>query len=327
MPYHHFTSVERDKLQLMEAQGHQVAVIALQLGKHTSSIHRELRRNRAPEGYISGRAQLSCSRRRLQTKPCPKKDSEGLMADVLGRIKLDHSPQQIAGRLVKEYPEEPSRWVSAETIYTWVYSRIRVGDDLKKHLRQGKRTRRKRLSGSEKRVIIKGRIPIDQRPAEVETKQVCGHWEGDTIEGARKSGYVCTLVERKTKLLVAFPLAMKKADTLAKGALKALGKIPESLRKSLTLDNGTEFARHQDIAAGLGIKVYFARPYHSWERGLSEHTNGLLRQYFPKGIHLLDLTAKQLAKAVDRINNRPRKCLDYKTPAEAFAKELCALQI
>jgi len=327
MPYHHFTSVERDKLQLMDAQGHQAAIIAIQLGKHSSSIHRELRRNRTPDGYISGRAQLTCSQRRLDTKPCPKKGDESLMADVLGRLKLDHAPQQIAGRLVKEYPEEPKRWVSAETIYTWVYSRIQAGDDLKKHLRQGKRTRRKRLSGKEKRVTIKGRVPIDQRPAEVETKQVCGHWEGDTVEGARKSGYVCTCVERKTKLLVAFPLVMKKADLLAKGVTKALGKIPEVLRKTLTLDNGTEFARHQDITAALGIKVYFARPYHSWERGLNEHSNGLLRQYFPKGIHLLNLTVKQLAKAVDQINNRPRKCLDYQTPAEAFAKELCALQI
>jgi IS30 family transposase len=327
MPYHHFTSVERDKLQLMDAQGHKADVIAQQLGKHSSSIHRELRRNRVPEGYISGRAQMMCSRRRLDTKPCPKKGDERLMADVLGRLKQDHAPQQIAGRLVKEYPKEPKRWVSAETIYTWVYSKIQVGEDLKKHLRQGKRSRRKRISGKEKRVTIKGRIPIDQRPAEVEDKQVCGHWEGDTVEGARKSGYVCTLVERKTKLLAAFPLAMKKADALAKGAKKALGRIPEALRKSLTLDNGTEFARHQDITAGLGINVYFARPYHSWERGLNEHTNGLLRQYFPKGIHLLNLTVKQLAKAVDRINNRPRKCLDYQTPAEAFAKELCALQI
>jgi IS30 family transposase len=327
MPYHHFTSVERDKLQLMDAQGHDANGIALQLGKHASSIHRELRRNRVPEGYISGRAQLNCNRRRLDTKPCPKKWNESLMADVLGRLKKDHAPQQIAGRLVKEYPKEPNRWVSAETIYTWVYSRIQAGEDLKKHLRQGKRARRKRISGKEKRLTIKGRVPIDQRPAEVETKQVCGHWEGDTVEGARKSGYVCTLVERKTKLLVAFPLVMKKADALAKGAQKALGKIPEALRKSLTLDNGTEFARHHDITAGLGINVYFARPYHSWERGLNEHTNGLLRQYFPKGIHLLNLTVKQLAKAVDRINNRPRKCLDYQTPAEAFARELCALQI
>jgi len=263
MPYHHFTSVERDKLQQMDAQGHKAAVMALQLGKHVSSIHRELRRNRSAEGYISGRAHLTCSRRRLLTKPCPKKEDRGLMADVLSRLKLDHSPQQIAGRLVKEHPEEPSRWVSPETIYTWVYSRIRAGDDLKKHLRQGKRTRRKRLSGKEKRVSIKGRVPIDQRPAEVEAKQVCGHWEGDTVEGARKSGYVCTLVERKTKLLVAFPLVMKKADALANGALKAYGKIPQALRKSLTLDNGTEFARHQDISAGSGIAVYFARPYHS----------------------------------------------------------------
>jgi IS30 family transposase len=327
MPYHHFTSVERDKLQQMDAQGHVATVMALQLGKHTSSIHRELRRNRTPDGYISGRAQLTCNRRRLDTKTCPKKENKSLMVDVLERLKQDHAPQQISGRLVKDYPQEPKRWVSAETIYTWVYSRIQAGEDLKRHLRQGKRTRRKRLSGKEKRVVIKGRVPIDQRPTEVETKRVCGHWEGDTVEGARKSGYVCTLVERKTKLLVAFPLAMKKADALAKGAQKALGKIPEALRKSLTLDNGTEFARHQDITTGLGIEVYFARPYHSWERGLNEHTNGLLRQYFPKGIHLLNLTVKELAKAVDRINNRPRKCLDYLTPAEAFAKELCALQI
>ncbi len=115
MPYHHFTSVERDKLQQMDAQGHDAAVMALQLGKHTSSIHRELRRNRTPEGYISGRAQLTCSRRRLDTKPCPKTENRSLMVDVLERLKQDHAPQQISGRLVKEYPQEPTRWVSQES--------------------------------------------------------------------------------------------------------------------------------------------------------------------------------------------------------------------
>lgn len=177
------------------------------------------------------------------------------------------------------------------------------------------------------RGVIKNRVPIGERPPEVADKLQGGHWEGDTVEGGGKRGYVATYVERKTKYLIAFPLETKHADPLARATVRAFRKVPDSMLRTITYDNGLEFARHQEIEITLMAKVYFATPYHSWERGLNEHTNGLLRQYFPKGQPLDQLTNRQLAKAVRMLNNRPRKILNFQTPAEAYARELCALQI
>jgi IS30 family transposase len=327
MPYRHFTSDDRDRLQQLQAQQVPLVEAAEELGKHPSSLKRELMRNGGPLGYISGKAEAKARDRRFKTKPCPKKERCFVMDEVESRIKQNHAPEQIAGRLKLDFPQEPIRWVSTETIYTWLYAKIRAGAELKHHLRHGRKTRRKRLSGREKRVIIKDKVSIDHRPADVQSKQQCGHWEGDTVEGARKLGYLGTYTERKTKFLVCFSLKSKQADTLAKATAKAFKTTPAGMLKTITYDNGTEFARHKDVARDLGVKIYFAHPYHSWERGLNEHTNGLLRQYFPKGAFLTDFTAQQVAKAVKQINNRPRKCLDYQTPAEAYSRELCALQI
>jgi IS30 family transposase len=327
MPYHHFTSDERDRLQQFLAQEMPLTEAAVALGKHVSTLKRELLRNQTPQGYSSGKADAKARDRRFETKPCPKKESLVVMDEVLSRIRQNHAPQQISGRLKMDFPTEPSRWVSTETIYTWLYAKIRAGEDLKHHLRHGRKTRRKRISNREKRVIIKDKVSIDQRPAEVQSKQQFGHWEGDTVEGARKLGYLGTCTERKTKFLVAFPMDSKQADSLSKETQRAFKATPVGALLTITYDNGTEFARHKEIAQKLGVTVYFAHPYHSWERGLNEHTNGLLRQYFPKGVYLTEITAKQVAKVVNEINNRPRKCLGYQTPAEAYAREIRALQI
>jgi len=327
MPYNQFTSDERDRLQQMIAIETPVFEIAVMLNKHRTSIVREILRNSGPGGYSSGKAQKKAQERRLGSKTSPKKENRALMNYVGAKIRLKHSPVQVSGRLRLEYPDDPAWQVSSETIYTWIYAQIRAGADLKGCLRQGNKIRRKRLSGKDKRGTIRNRVSIDERPIAVGAKQQAGHWEGDTVEGAGKQGYLATYVERKTKYLIAFPLPTKQADPLARATVKAFRKVPDEMLKTITYDNGLEFARHQEISITLGSKIYFAHPYHSWERGLNEHTNGLLRQFFPKGQSLANLTNSQLAKAVRMLNNRPRKILNFQTPAEAYAKELCALQI
>ena len=190
--------------------------------------------------------------------------------------------------------------------------------NLKVPLRQGRKKRRNRLSGKDKRGSIPDRVFIDERPSIVDRKERIGDWEGDTIEGSRKKGYVATFTERKTKFLVPYPLARKRAADLLRGAESAFQNIPEDKRKTLAVDNGKEFALHKGLSRALKAEVYFAHPYHSWERGLNEHTNGLLRQYLPKGLNLEGLAKHRLAKIVDKLNNRPRKALGYRTPREVF---------
>jgi len=328
MPYHHCTSSDRDKLQLFQAEGKSIAEIAEILKKHTSTLYREIKRNNFKDDYISGKAHEIASQRRLLSKPCPKRSNTETMDHVYKRLIAKDSPEQIAGRLVLQYPDNPGKHVSTETIYQHTYDLIRKGDtNLRKSLRQSHIKRRKRLSGKDKRGIIPDRTMIDQRPAEVETKQSYGHWEGDTVEGAGKSGYIATFVERKMKILLAHPIPNKTTECLNHAAEVVFRRIPSRFKKSLTVDNGKEFAQHKVLAHKIHMPIYFAHPYHSWERGLNEHTNGLLRQYFPKSRDLRNLNPRKLAKAVEAINNRPRKCLGYRTPNEVFQDQKFALQI
>jgi IS30 family transposase len=308
MPYKHFTSDERDALQVMNDRGLNKKSIAWILCKDPSSLYRELDRNADHRCYISGKADIKAQKRRQESCPRPKLDNKFLVQEIerlfLG---LDYSPEQISGTLALHNPGDRSLHVSHETIYKYLYSRKHDLPDLKNHFRHGHSIRRKRLSGKDKRGIIKGRKFIDDRPAIVECKTRCGDWEGDTIEGAGKKGYVATFVDRKTKFLVAFPLKYKQAELIVDGALTVFANLPTMQKMTLTVDNGKEFSRHDDLGKAIGLDVYFAHPYHSWERGLNEHTNGLLRQYLPKNRTLDTLTKKELAFIVDRINNRPRK--------------------
>ncbi len=327
MPYNHCTSTDRDRLQLLRSKGTSIQEIAIELQKHPSTLYRELNRNKSNGDYISGRAQTIAQKRRLDSKPQPKQLEIARSGIILKRLQCRHSPEQISGRLKLDYPSEPSMQASTETIYQFAYNQIKNGNSyISIPLRQGQKKRRKRKSDKEKRGSIPNRIMIDQRPIEVETKDTVGHWEGDTVEGAGKSGYIATFIERKTKYLVAYPIPNKTADMLNMAAGKLFRKLPAKFKKTLTLDNGKEFAHHRDLARITRCSIYFAHPYHSWERGLNEHTNGLLRQYFPKNRDLKNLHPRKLAKAVEAINNRPRKCLGYRTPMEAFLEEKFALQ-
>lgn len=327
MPYHHFTSEDRDKLQLSVWTGMGMRAIAKELGMHVSSVYRESSRNALwGRYYFSNHADASARSRRRDACQSPKTGNAELMAEVESRIRNDHSPEQIAGRLRREHPKDSSWHISHETIYQHVYKMSRQGSDLAGHLRQGHKKRRKRLSGKDRRGVIPNRVSIDDRPAIVEKKSRRGDWEGDTVEGGGKKGYVGTFVDRGTKFLVAFPLKHKTAEDLAEKATVAFSRLPPGVVKTITVDNGKEFARHEDLAAAVGAPVYFAHAYHSWERGLNEHTNGLLRQYLPKKMPLDTIHPRHLAKIVDRINTRPRKSLGYRTPKEAFLMRSFALR-
>lgn len=326
MPYTHFTSDERDALQSMTAIGLDIATIAWLLERHPSSIYRELERN-GNHGYYTARlAEVRTDRRRKFGRPRKVRDNDELMHTVERLLRDGLSPEQIVGRIELENRQHPNWHISHETIYQHVYDEAHAGNDLRGYLRHSRNARRKRKANKDRRGIIPNRHFIDERPAIVERKARRGDWEGDTIEGAGKKGYVVTFVDRKTKYLIAYKLVQKTAQTLVQGACYAFENLPISLKKTITVDNGKEFSAHDALAYGVGAKVYFAHPYHSWERGLNEHTNGLLRQYLPKDRPLVDLSPRELAKIVARINNRPRKVLGYRTPREEFFKLPLALQ-
>jgi len=326
MPYSHITTEERDFLQSAFALSIDKSIIARILGKHISTVYREVTRNTSTGYYIATEAHKWASTRRLKTKPQPKLGNAELLRDIKKRFKQDHSPEQIAGRLKLDYPGQKNRHASTEFIYQYLYTCIEAEPELKAHFRQGQKKRSKRLSGKDLRGCIPNRKFIDDRPPIVNEKKRVGDWEGDTVEGGGKKGYIASWVDRSTKLLVAYPLVRKETLALVKGAKQAFRKIPKKAVKTATVDNGKEFAAHQLLEEAIGGEVYFAHPYHSWERGLNEHTNGLLRQYFPKKRPLDTLTKKELDRAVKRINNRPRKSLNYRTPQEVFNLAIFALQ-
>ena len=210
--------------------------------------------------------------------------------------------------------------VSIETLYRWVYLDARMGGLLYKHLRRRHKWRRRQRRYGSGRRFIADRVGIEQRPAVVSERTRFGDWEGDTLAGKRNRSQVATHVERKSRYLLAGKLEDRKADTFADRAVALLRTVPEPLRHTLTLDNGSECARFSKIEDATGLKVYFAAPYAAWQRGANENTNGLLRQYFPKGTDFRRVTDQALQTAVNRLNQRPRKCLGYQTPTEVFTK-------
>jgi IS30 family transposase len=283
--------------------------ISVILGKHVSSIYRELSRNGTDGVYTGTEAQAVSVQRRLDTKPSPKLDDPVLTREIMALFKQDLSPDQISGWLGVGYPDRREKQASPSTVYRYLYQETAKTPELKVHFRQKQAKPRRRKGTKDRRGQIPDRVSIDERPKIVEEKSRVGDWEGDTIESAGKNAYIATFVDRKTKLLLAKIMPDKSAATLNKAAVRAFKPIPADMRNTLTLDNGKEFAAHKDLSQALGMDIYFAHPYRSWERGLNEHTNGLLRQYLPKKIPFDTLTQKQLDKIVDKINNRPRKVL------------------
>ena len=324
MSYKHFTLAERGKLELMLEQKMTYTAIADKLGRHRTSVMREIRRNQRRAGYNAEQAQKQYLKRRKACRPKGKLNYYGPLREyVMEKIALEHwTPQLVAGRLALEYPDTPKMRVSHETIYRKIYTTGHYLDLLRKELPQARKKRRKRGQGKHRRgPNIRNRVSIAERPADVETRKEFGHWEGDTVVGKNQDGFIVTLVERKSRLLAATKTETKRANEVRQAVIDALQDRPVSWVKTITVDNGTEFADHQTISNELGVSIYYADPYSAYQRGSNEQVNGLIRRRLPKGTSFKGLTQQHLDEIVENINNRPRKCLGYRTPNEVFNQQ------
>jgi len=306
---------QRYQISGLKKAGLNQSQIADELVVHKSTISREFRRNKGRRGWHPKQAQELRDERR---KNCANAQRHSLLewTEVERLIRQDMSPEQASQRLALEGGLQ----ISHESIYLHIYADKRRGGDLCRHLRCQKPRRKRYASGQERRGTIKNRVGIDERPVIVEQKSRIGDWEGDTVIGKNHRGALVTLAERKSRYILAAQVPDKHASGVT-AAVTRLLRPHKGKCYTMTFDNGKEFAEHETIAAELDADVYFAHPYHSWERGLNENSNGLLRQYFPKGMELVEVTQEQVQWAVDRLNHRPRKVLGFRTPFEVFFGE------
>lgn len=316
MGYVHLNIDEREVILKMLAQNASMQRIADSLGRSKGTISRELCRNTSSGGdYKPHLAQRYYQNRRLESKEPYRIESDRWLRNyVMAGLKRYWSPEQISGKLRKGHSID----ISHVTIYGWVYREIADGGKLAKYLRQGHLRRRKRRCGRDNRGQIPGRRMIDKRPKIVNERKRIGDWEGDTLEGRKGSSLFATYVERKSRYTEAVKVIRKSAEILNFMTIDTMKKLPSKKVRTITFDNGREFAGFKELEQELGMRSYFAQPYHSWERGTSENTNGLLRQFFPKGMDFDDVSQSELDKVTELLNNRPRKCLNYRTPNEVF---------
>ncbi|NJM76103.1 MAG: IS30 family transposase, partial [Acaryochloridaceae cyanobacterium RU_4_10] len=280
-----------------------------------STISRELRRNSIDAKlYLPDTAHSKMQTRRAQSKQPFMSIRESTITEVKQRLQQYHSPQQLSGRMKREGLDS----VSHETIYQMIYANHQGLGPYQQYLRQEQNKRRRRKGTNSQRGGIPGRVGIEHRPAVADLKTEIGHWESDTVIGGGHIGAIVTHVDKASKFLLAGLAKNKTVQQINQVTLGLFEQIGSTFRKTMTFDNGKEFSGHQTLAEILGISCFFANPYHSWERGLNEHTNGLLRQFFPKGTNFKTVKPEALKNAVDLINHRPRKSLDYRTPYEVF---------
>jgi len=321
MPYTHLTEKERYVIYHLRLMRLGFREIGRRLGRHHMTISREVKRNGRRIGcYWDEPAHKWAMERRQQPRHTRRHSNKALRDYVLIYLNEDWSPATIAGRLKIDFPRSRRMRISAEAIYRWVYQDAVEGGSLYQHLLRRHKRRRRQWRYGTRRGLIPGRVSIHDRPAGIALRHRFGHWEGDSVEGLKGSGGIATHVERKSRLLLAGKLRDKRAETFNHASIKAFVGLPARWRKTLTVDNGKEFAHFKQIEKSTGMVVYFADPYSPWQRGTNENTNGLLRHYFPKGIDWRTVTDKQLASVVEKLNNRPRKCLGYQTPLEVFIK-------
>lgn len=324
--YRQLRAEERVLIAGMKLQGASMQAIARSLGRPPSTVSRELRRNAMDDGSYDARQAQSChAARRRAARPAAKLDTRSVLwGAVVTMLSWKWSPQQIAATLRRVYPDDPDLHVSHETIYTAIYAHARgeLRRELIACLRQGKSTRMPRSRGNDRRGQIPEMVSIHVRPPEVNDRVMPGHWEGDLIKGAGNKSSVGVLVERSSRLVL---LARMEAAT-AEAALAAftvkLNSIARPMRQSLTYDQGKEMARHADLARATGVRVYFCDPHSPWQRGTCENTNGLLRQYLPKGTDLSVYTQDELDAIADSMNTRPRATHNWHTPLEVFGLTL-----
>jgi transposase, IS30 family len=311
--YRHLSQEERYQIQALDRQAIPVAAIARQLSRHVDTIKRELRVGCVGQHYCAQHAQQLSTQRKAASRNA-RRITHDIWVLVGAYLALQLSPQQVSARLFAQANVR----VSTESIYLYVYGHPELGAVTLRC--NHKKRRRRRGSGSAKRAqrgAINNRVGIELRPAIVDSKSRIGDWEGDTVVGKRHLGGLLTLVDRCSRYTLARPLARRCATPASLAIIELLG--PHTQRcHTITLDNGSEFALHEQFAVSLQAQVFFAKPHSPWQRGLNENTNGLLRQYFPKGSCLRNVTPEQVQYAVDRLNHRPRKCLGWRTPHEVF---------
>lgn len=341
---------ERERIMIGTARGESIRSIARALGRHPSTIMREVNKNgpvrgavgryralhrfganrggwEAKSGYSAQLAQRRSETRARRPKTGKLGRSAHLRAEVQRLLKKKYSPEQIAGRLAKKYPHSPEMQVSHETIYKALYvqGRGELRRELAKCLRTGRALRkpRNRRADNERRGRIPGMVSISERPAEADDRAVPGHWEGDLIIGKDQASQIGTLVERSSGFVQLVHLPDRRdATTVADALITTVKTLPEALRRSLTWDQGSEMRQHARISVDAGIDIYFCDPHSPWQRGSNENTNGLLRQYFPKGTDLSKHSADYLTEVASELNERPRKRFDWDSPAEVLQRLL-----
>ena len=320
------TFTERCRLEELLETGCTVVRAADLLDRHRDTIGREIVKGRTPSGYRARVGQDSTDGNRTRPKQRRLQSRPALLAEVLAGLEARHSPEQIAGRLRQDFPKDPEMWVSHETIYQAVYVQPRgeLARDVKSALRTG-RIRRKPHGRNitDGRGKLRDMVNISERPAEADDRAIPGHWEGDLIIGAQGGSAIGTLVERTTGLVMLLHLpGDRTAATVAAAMTAKIPEIPEIMWRSLTWDQGSEMALHTAITEATGLPIYFCDPHSPWQRGTNENTNGLLRQYFPKGTDLSFHGPGILDNVAAELNARPRKRHNWRTPAEEFHRLL-----
>jgi IS30 family transposase len=315
------TLAEREEISRGVVAGYSLRSIAASLGRAPSTISREINRNGGCRDYRASEANLAAWDRAQRPKRCKLAENRALARIVAKKLRKLWSPEQIAGWLKRTYPDDENFQVSYETIYRSLFIQARgaLKKELLQHLRRRRATRRSRhhTQKTDNHGRILDTVSIRERPASAEDRAVPGHWEGDLISGSGNT-YIATLVERHTRYVMLAKVDSKKTETVINALIKQAHKLPQELYKSLTWDRGKEMADHKRFSLATDIDVYFCDPQSPWQRGSNENTNGLLRQYFPKGTDLSVHSQAKLNAVARQLNERPRKTLDYETPAERF---------
>jgi IS30 family transposase len=322
------TLAEREEISRAVVAGHSLRSIAAQMGRAPSTVSREIKRNGGQECYRASQADQAAWDRGRRPKPGKLAANRVLARLVAGKLRLQWSPEQVAGWLKRTYPDDTSRQVSPETIYRSLFIQARgaLKKELVAHLRRRRVMRRSRhhTQKTDNHGRIADTVSISERPANAEDRAVPGHWEGDLLFGSKNS-QIATLVERQTRYVMLVKVAGKDTETVIDALIRNARKLPDELYKSLTWDRGKEMADHKRFTLATDIKVYFCDPQNPWQRGSNENTNGLLRQYFPKGMDLSSYSQAKLNAVARRLNERPRKTLNFETPAERFNQTVASI--
>lgn len=321
------TLAEREEISRSIVAGHSMHTIARSIGRSPSTISREIKRNGGIEAYRAAEADAATWNRAHRPKPCKLLQNRQLASAVATKLRQRWSPQQVAGWLKYTHPGNEELHVSHETIYKTLFIQTRgaLKKELTEHLRRTRVMRRSRhhTQKTDNHGQIIDAVSNSERPATVEDRAVPGHWEGDLLFGSGNS-HIATLVERHTRYVMLVKIARKDTQTVIDALIKHAGKLPQELYKSLTWDRGKELADHKRFTLATDIQVYFCDPRSPWQRGSNENTNGLLRQYFPKGMDISGYSQAQLNAVARQLNERPRKTLNYETPAQRFYQSVAS---